>query len=227
MTPPTAIALDHSADGLAVACAEADGGAIRFRETLPGGGREAAALLPRLVALLDGHGCELRHIRDWTVGTGPGGFTALRALAAFVAGLTADRPGIRARGIPSDLALAAAASPDGADVAILHPQRDGSAFVTRATCQQGHWRLADDPAQASDADHLRRRWPNLRRWTALASHRAALAAWQPAPDIATLFQDAVPVERLLRLNPDAWRRDSLSDIVYLRPAAVAKTGNQA
>jgi tRNA threonylcarbamoyl adenosine modification protein YeaZ len=225
MTPPAplAIALDHSGPELAVACADA-AGTLLCHDVLPGGGRDAAAMLPRLVELLGSHGCELRTIHDWTVGTGPGGFTGLRALAAFVAGLTSGRNDVRVRGIPSALALAATASPDGLATAVLYPQRNGGVIVCHARHDGENWRLDGDPVTVADPAELHRRLPRT-RWTALTSHRPALAGWADDGNAEVVFQESIPVQQLLRLNPGDWRHATLFDIVYLHPAAVATTAN--
>lgn len=222
MSAPLAIALDHSGPGLGVAVAEADSGRLLLAEVVPGGGREAAAVLPRLNALLATHGCEFRHCRDWTVGTGPGGLTGLRAMAAWVAGLTLGQDGVRVRGIPSALVLAvAAARPDTTEVTTLYPQRDGPPVSFRAVRQARGWRL-DGPATAADAPGSRSRC-----LTALAIHREALSGWFPEGDGAIAFQEAVPPAWLLQEDLGEWRRETLFEIIYLRPAALLPAGISA
>jgi len=215
-----AIALDHSGNDLVVAWRTA-ADQEPATASLPGGGRAAAATIVRLVETLTTHGCELREFCDWTVGTGPGGFTGLRTLAAFVAGITAGREGIRARGVPSALALAAAAArADDDEAALLYPGRDGGAFLYRARrVGAADWILVDSPVWIEPGGQTR--FPV--RVAMLEAHRLALSEWlqHASGKFAPQFFSAVPADWLLRLNPGDWRRDSLFAVEYPMPAAVA------
>ena len=89
--------------------AVADGERILFKGSLESASRENDQKLPPwMVKTLADINLELRDIRRWTVGTGPGSFAGLRSGIAFIKGICAVT-GAELRGVPSALATAAAA----------------------------------------------------------------------------------------------------------------------
>ena len=92
-------ALDFSCGELSFAAVDADGRTVAsFQVDLPG--RDSSSLPVLVGDALTKAGFTYDDIGAWTVGTGPGSFTALRVAAAFVLGAAHGKDQI-VRGIPS------------------------------------------------------------------------------------------------------------------------------
>ncbi len=78
---------------------------ILFTEKIMLNGHDASALPDRLEQAAKHAGTPLSGIAEWSVGTGPGGFTGLRVAAALISGLTYGHPKIKVRGVPSAAGL--------------------------------------------------------------------------------------------------------------------------
>ena len=93
------IAIDGAATDVSVALATSTGEPIAG-DAWTTAQRQSAELLPRLVALLAGHGASLDECSAIAIGTGPGSFTGLRVTMALAKGLSLalGRPIV---GIPS------------------------------------------------------------------------------------------------------------------------------
>ena len=64
-----------------------------------------AELLPRILEFLERKQIDLKEIRKWTVGTGPGSFTGVRVGISLIKGICSGTGAIY-RGLPSSLAMA-------------------------------------------------------------------------------------------------------------------------
>ena len=92
-------ALDFSCSELSFAAVQPDGRTLAsFQVDLPG--RDSSSLPVLVGNALAEAGLTYDDISTWTVGTGPGSFTALRVAAAFVLG-AAQGKNQTVRGIPS------------------------------------------------------------------------------------------------------------------------------
>ena len=78
---------------------------LLFSNAIMLNGHDASMLPEELKRAAEQAGCSLDGIAEWSVGTGPGGFTGLRVASAFVCGLAYGRPGVRVRGVPSAAGL--------------------------------------------------------------------------------------------------------------------------
>jgi tRNA threonylcarbamoyladenosine biosynthesis protein TsaB len=103
-------------------------------------------LVPWLLDTLEELGLELANVNRWSVGTGPGSFSGIRVGISWVLGVCAAT-GAAVRGVPSSLALAAAANiPEGQRVGVLHDaRRDQVILSTYVRTTQG-LEPADTPA---------------------------------------------------------------------------------
>ena len=128
---PCSAALDSSGDPASVAVVDDATGAVLARtDDLPGG-KSAAGVLPALLRTLAAAGLGLGDVGRWTIGLGPGSFAGIRTGAALVKGLCLGT-GAPYRGLPSSLALVAAAgpAPAGTVVAALFDGRQGEVIVS-------------------------------------------------------------------------------------------------
>jgi len=80
------VALESASSEPSLAITGAGGELIGLDSTVAGEGR-ASQLAPRLQALLDGSGLELRDVSALAVGIGPGSFTGLRVAMSLAKGL--------------------------------------------------------------------------------------------------------------------------------------------
>lgn len=97
-------ALDFSWNEASIALAD-EHDRVLFTEKIMLNGHDASALPERLEQAAAHAGTPLSGITEWSVGTGPGGFTGLRVAAALVSGLTYGHPEIKVRGVPSAAGL--------------------------------------------------------------------------------------------------------------------------
>lgn len=97
-------ALDFSWNEASMALADEQNNVL-FTERIMLNGHDASALPDRLERAANHAGTPLSGIAEWSVGTGPGGFTGLRVAAALVSGLTYGHPDIKVRGVPSAAGL--------------------------------------------------------------------------------------------------------------------------
>ena len=88
-------------------------------------GRDASKLSSLIIDELKKCSVSLEDISFWSVGSGPGSFTALRQAAALVSGWCFGRNSVKTRCIPGAAALAAEASPaDGEEVCCIYDGRN-------------------------------------------------------------------------------------------------------
>ena len=88
-------------------------------------GREASKLSSLILDELGKCSVSLADISSWSVGSGPGSFTALRQASALVSGWCYGRDGVKTRCVPGAASLAAAASPSaGEEVCCIYDGRN-------------------------------------------------------------------------------------------------------
>ena len=213
-------ALDTSAGA---ALAVRVGGRIVLDAGIAMSGRESDAKLAHWVgAQLQSVGLKPAEIAGWTVGTGPGSFSGLRAGISMVMGIcTASATTLR--GIPSSLALArgAAGVAESATVGVLHDARQGQLILSSFQLHGGVWRELQIPT-VLDPPHV-----------AEAAKNADILTWITNPRVeallpAGLFARLVPqpaVKAALLLGVPGWGfpedeavREASCQPVYVRPA---------
>ena len=98
-------ALDFSWNEASLALAD-ETNQVLASETFLLSGHDASTLPDRLGKAVRSLNRDLSSVAEWTVGTGPGGFTGLRVASALVIGLAYGAPETRVRGMSSAVGLA-------------------------------------------------------------------------------------------------------------------------
>jgi len=217
------VALDYSSGEFRLSLAS-DGVVVAdARAALPI--RRFAASIDLLREVFDSVGAEIADAKRWTCGTGPGGFTALRASAALVMGMAfcgRNDGSVLARGVPSVAALGIEASrlfPDAETAAVLYDARGGG--VLRCALERRGGVLAPRfgdgfAAKTASLDELE----GVDVLVALSAERAALEKALPGLG-GLLWIDRFPVSNLLDAPGYSWG-EGLEEPLYLRPSTDAK-----
>ncbi len=198
-------------------------GCVVFEASLPVRGREADRdLVPWLRAGLAAAGVDARDVERWTVGTGPGSFSGLRAGIAIVKGIC-TAAGTPYRGIPSSVALALEASAGRGGplwLGVLHDARCGQVIVTRFL-----WTGArlEAPLEASVEEPGELETERLRCDLLVTAQAETVLPMVPAPLRPRILAVATPAARWLALAPgwgwpgDAAAMERSAEPVYVRP----------
>jgi tRNA A37 threonylcarbamoyladenosine modification protein TsaB len=217
------VALDYSSGEFRLALA-LDGAVVAdARAVLPI--RRFTASIDILKEAFESIGAEFADARRWTCGTGPGGFTALRASASLVMGLAFRGRcdgSVAARGVPSVAAIGMEASrtrPDAESAAVIYDAKGGG--VLRCALERRGGVLSprldrDFAARVSGMDDLE----PFDAVVALSSEREALEKALPGLDGA-LWIECFPVADLLEAPGYPWGA-GLEEPLYLRPSTDAK-----
>ena len=145
MTPGSwQAALDSSSQTATLALGQVGQAATVQIHDLPIG-RESAGLLVAVLQHLRELGLQLREIRRWTVGMGPGSYTGIRVGAAMVKGICLAS-GATCRGLPTSLAMVAATPPTpGARCCALHDGRRLEVLASPWIYGDQQWQAAEAP----------------------------------------------------------------------------------
>ena len=198
------------------------GSSLLFSKRLVSRGRHSDRdLLPWLLASVHEGGLQLGHIHAWTVGLGPGSFSGIRAGIALVQGITRGS-GARCRGLPSSLALAAAAAAaceTGNRIAVLHDARRDQLIRSMYRRLDEGLRETAEPV-ILDAASL----PELLRAVdvAITPHGEAVSQLlEPCgPDAAAVRLEDVDARFLLTPSGWEWPDDPSADAASCRPVYV-------
>lgn len=234
----TGVAAENaSADGVraafdtssGAAVAVVGGGRLLFAGRLPLAGRESDGELARwLEGEFNRAGIRFRDVAAWTVGTGPGSFSGLRAGISLVGGLAAAA-GAPVCGVPSSLALARAAvaaagcgadaTPD--DVCVLHDARQRQLIVSIFRFEAGLWRELQ-PARVMTPEQAASAAADC--WLAVTCHVDRIRPLLSAPLLQKLDARA-GVEAEWLLDAPGWpvpaddaARAASCQPIYVRPA---------
>ncbi len=196
-----------------------DGASCLLKSSRDFSTRESSSIMEWILAMLAEKSIELGDVRRWTLGTGPGGFTALRILSSTVSSLTFMREGVQCRGVPSACAMASKILKDASDgsAAVLFPAQKNSIFYQMVSKQSGKIipgesgtssALESLPSSASAGTFL----------TALEKNREMISGIPGTSNLQPCFLTGYPAEELLWLEGPAWDRKTLRDLIYSRPA---------
>ncbi len=126
--------------------------------TLLAKGRDSdRTLVPWILERLREYGLDPKDVERWTVGTGPGSFSGLRVGIAFIKGIC-QATGALYRGMPSSLALAAAAlqateKTEGIhSIAVLHDARREQIILSSFRAEDEHFYSNCEPEVLSRED---------------------------------------------------------------------------
>jgi len=187
--------------------------------------RRFAASIDILREAFESVGAEFADAKRWTCGTGPGGFTALRASAALVMGLAFQGSvdgSVAARGVPSVAAIGmevSRARPDAESAAVLYDAKGGGVLRCALERRDGALSPRLDTGFAAKVAGLDDLEP-FDAVVALSAEREALEKALPGLDGA-LWIERFPVADLLDAPGYPWGA-GLEEPLYLRPSTDAK-----
>lgn len=210
-------ALDFSWNEASIALAD-EHDRVLFTEKIMLNGHDASALPERLEQAAAHAGTPLSGITEWSVGTGPGGFTGLRVAAALVSGLTYGHPEIKVRGVPSAAGLIRSA------FAGIFPQKAVALFDGRRSeilaygmeLKDGSYQPDGFTAVLQNPGELAAVLDGARA-AALEKDRAALSRF--APELAEMvsYTPSIQAEELIFNDPRNFSA-SPTELIYLRAA---------
>lgn len=190
---------------------------VLFDRAFPFPARDASALPLKIREILEEHNLFYEDITDWSIGVGPGSFTGLRIAAAFAAGLTFRKDGVRIRGVSSAAALAHTLYEPDRPVLTLYDGRKNEVLACGLRPADGFFREDGFRAVIHSAADLAGAAANYPALACLDSDRAALEKVCPGWGAVTGF-----AERIFAASLAAWDRNDFSrlpsDLTYLRPA---------
>lgn len=197
-----------------------DGGKLLINAGKPMRGRTAASLAEWVVGLLQENHISLSQITRWNVGAGPGSFTGMRLAAAFVAGLTAQKPGISTRCVPSAVGLAYGGHYRENDrVAALLDGRNQEIILYSMVCVGSNFKpdgVTEILDRQSAAEYFSR--CHFAGLVALASEKEAVEKVVSNEIVAKVeYKERLSLEALLDADYIPWDND-LTKLVYIRPA---------
>ena len=212
-------ALDFSWNEASIALADRQN-RLLFSNTIMLNGHDASMLPEELKRAAEQAGCSLDGIAEWSVGTGPGGFTGLRVASAFVCGLAYGRPGVRVRGVPSAAGLIRSAfagedkMPEKA-VALFDGRRS-EILAYGMERKNGSWFHDGFTAVLQKEEELE----NLlkkQKGAALEKDRRALEKFAPGVAGSIDNTPSIRAEELIFNDPENFTA-SPTDLIYLRAA---------
>lgn len=210
-------ALDFSWNEASIALADRQNNLL-FSETILLNGHDASVLPERLEQAADHAGTSLCGIAEWSVGTGPGGFTGLRVASAFVSGLAYGRSGVRVRGVPSAAGLirSAFAGNFPEKAVALFDGRRSEILAYGMELKNGSYFPDGFTAVLRKEEELAALLTTV-RGAALEKDRSALAAFAPELAGRICYTPSIRAEELIFNDPENFT-SSPTDLIYLRAA---------
>lgn len=183
-------------------------------------GRTASSLAPWVIGLLHDNNLTPEQINCWSVGSGPGSFTGMRLAAALVTGLTAEKPEVKTRCVPSALALAHGDNfPEGATIAALFDGRNQEIIVYGMEWHNHEFKHNNETAilnREAAVEYFNSRPFN--GFLALEVEKTAIEKIFPPYLVEEIiYRTRLNLEALLNADYIAWDND-LTKLVYIRPA---------
>lgn len=211
-------ALDFSWNEASLALAD-ENNQVLASETFLLSGHDASSLPERLERALRSQNRTFSEVGEWTVGTGPGGFTGLRVASALVIGLTFGAPGTRVRGMSSAAGLARSAfagKPYPEKVLALFDGRRSELLAYGLRLENGSYLHDGYTAVFHSPEELAQALADY-SCTALEKDRAAIAKFDPEAEKRILFTPSIRAEELIFNDPENFSA-SPTDLIYLRAA---------
>ncbi|MCQ2380339.1 MAG: hypothetical protein MJ025_05405 [Victivallaceae bacterium] len=214
-------ALDPVPDGISFAVIR-DGNTLvdLFWQMAP---RDSAALPGNVISALKDAGLTLGDVNLWSVGSGPGSFTSLRAAAALVSGWCLGKD-VKCRCVPGAVALARAAGVAGKS-GMVYDGRNHEVIYFGLDWKDGE-PVPNGMTKVLDAEQAKAFFSEDRGTLAChASELPAIRAIVPE-SLAIKSIEAVPATGLAYAAYAAFDGD-LTKLVYVRPAVVSTPKQEA
>jgi len=192
-------ALDTS-NGISLAVADEEG-AMLLNEQLESIGRDSDRILaPWVMEQLESVGLTVNDVTHWTVGIGPGSFAGLRCGIAMVKGFAlVSRANLR--GVPSSVAIAAAAHKEAAQIGVLHEGRCGQVLFALLERTGDDWKISGEALPLNPEQLLEMPY----KYGCYAALKDSLAAQLPEAVQSCLTEVAgVDASWLLRASADMY-----------------------
>ena len=211
-------ALDFSWNEASLALADENDQVLASEKFLLSG-HDASSLPDRLEKALRTLNRDLSSVGEWTVGTGPGGFTGLRVASALVIGLAYGVPETRVRGMSSAAGLARSAFSEKSRpekvLALFDGRRSellayGLALEKNSYLHNGYTAVFHTPEDLAKA---------LKEYScaALEKDRDAIRKFAPEAEEQIVFTPSINAEELIFNDPENFSA-SPTDLIYLRAA---------
>ncbi|MCQ2379145.1 MAG: hypothetical protein MJ016_08095 [Victivallaceae bacterium] len=183
-------------------------------------GREAAALPDFILGRLREKGLALADVGRWSVGTGPGSFTALRMAAALVSGWCFGTE-ILCRGVPGAVALAGASSQRTEKIGALYDGRNREVLYFSLRLENGQY-VPSGETRVLDAGTARSFFAG-RSGETFVCHRSEEEAIRKVlpEEVVPEAVGSADTAALARNESVAFDND-LTQLVYIRPAVYIK-----
>ena len=212
-------ALDPAANRVSLAVL--GDGKVLFSGTVPMRGREGAKMPVFISDSLAELGLKLEDISAWSVGSGPGSFTALRMGAALVDGWIFRHPDRCARSVPSCYALAVPLEPaEGELVGCLYDGRNHEVIYCEVRREQGEFVTVTKPVildTAKAAERLKGASFPMAYFTEEGEAIRAIV-----PEGLNLVPVENPRPEALALQKSQPFDNKLTELDYIRPAVVSE-----
>lgn len=211
-------ALDFSWNEASLALAD-ENNQVLVSDQLMLSGHDASSLPERLEEAARKLNLNLSAVGEWTVGTGPGGFTGLRVASALIIGLAYGAPETKVRGMSSAAGLARSAFAGKSypeKVLALFDGRRSELLAYGLELKNGAYLHNGYTAVFHSADELE---PALRDHVcaALEKDREAIGKFSPRALDQVVFTPSIHAEELIFNDPENFTA-SPTDLIYLRAA---------
>ncbi|HRR05914.1 MAG TPA: hypothetical protein P5105_01415 [Victivallales bacterium] len=157
---------------------------------------------------------EINDISEWTIGSGPGAFSQIRMLSVEIQGLTFGR-NTSCRGIPSGMAFASIIPEKKCRYSVIYQYMKNLPIISN---------FKKDNFNCSLTDIFAGR--NFENYNFDDSDIIFVCGDY---DNKFLIEKKIkivrnfPISGLLMLNPTFWERESLKELIYVRPPAIKRT----
>jgi tRNA A37 threonylcarbamoyladenosine modification protein TsaB len=174
-------------------------------------GAQACEILNWIERALQEHQIDFRKdIKFWTLGIGPGSFSALRIAAALFAGLTFQRSDFFVRSIPSITAIFDSMPDNAENPAVLFDGRRNEIFCFSSP-EQREPGIVKEPNEIDKFDYV----------YALREHETAIQSFFKDKSAEITMLEEFPIIKLLENKKEYTAVESIDyfyeDLIYLRP----------
>jgi hypothetical protein len=187
-----------------------------IEESLPAEKADRGQFLTWISSSLNKNGLSIHDVSHWTIGTGPGSFSALRVLSATILGLTFKKDNVKTRGLPSPAAFSEFFEDSASNFAVLYEVMKNLAVLCEIRKEGMNCSLRG----FFSGKNVQELIPNVKK-------PESAVIFLPAKDRDDSQESEngirivreYPLRRLIFLNPDSWERESVKELVYARPSA--------